>query len=158
MQNSHVLLVSATLTTALVAGLFFGFVVAVNPAFAKLPDLQYISAMQSINRAIVNVVFAIAFFGAALFIPLAAWQEQRTILWVAAVIYLVGGIGVTYAVNVPLNNVLDTFPVATASADEAAGARIAFVRPWNLWHLVRTIAVVISALLLIIGCTRRGDL
>jgi uncharacterized membrane protein len=158
MQNNHVLLVCATITTALIAGLFFGFVVAVNPAFAKLPDLQYISAMQAINRAIVNAVFAIAFFGPVIFIPLAAWVEKKPILWVAAVIYIVGGIGITYAVNVPLNNILDTFPVATASGDEAARARTAFVKPWNLWHLVRTIAVIISTLLLIIACLRRNHL
>lgn len=148
------LLGSATLTTALIAGLFFGFVVAINPAFARLSDIAYIEAMQHINRAIVNVVFAAAFFGAAILIPITAWKTQNMLLWAAAAFYLIGGIAVTYAVNVPLNNILDTFQVNGATVIDAAQARMAFAAKWNLWHLVRTIAVIISTILLIITCIR----
>ncbi|SFD23589.1 Uncharacterized membrane protein [Chitinophaga sp. CF118] len=153
MNIQHILLISATITTALIAGLFFGFVVAINPAFAHLPDAQYITAMQAINKAIINPAFAAAFFGAAVLIPLAAWKNNNHILmWLAAAFYLIGGIGITFVVNVPLNNILEVFPVLTASPIEAAHARRAFDKPWNTWHLFRTLAIIISLLLLIISC------
>src|SRR3954469_23636198 len=120
MNNKYFLLL-ATVTTALVAGLFFGFVVAVNPAFSTLPDAQYIAAMQAINVAIVNPVFAAAFFAPALLIPVSAWKYKSLLIGLAAAFYLVGGIGVTYIQNVPLNDML------------AAGSisRKAFAAPWN---------------------------
>jgi uncharacterized membrane protein len=127
----------AIITTALTAGLFFGFVVAINPAFAHLPDSTYITAMQAINKAIVNPVFALAFFGPVILIPIVAYKRKSRLLWLAAAFYIIGGIGVTYAVNVPLNNLLAT----------GALERHAFDKPWNQWHLVRTLAVIISLVL-----------
>jgi uncharacterized membrane protein len=137
-------LLLSTVTTALVAGLFFGFVVAINPAFAKLPDAEYIAAMQAINVAIVNPVFAAAFFGPVLLIPFTAWKYKSLLIGLAAAFYLIGGIGVTFMLNVPLNDML------------AAGtiSRKAYATSWNTWHLVRTVAVIISLVLL---CLRSSD-
>jgi uncharacterized membrane protein len=152
-MNNQLLLIT-TITTALIAGLFFGFVVAINPAFSRLPDNQYIMAMQAINKAIVNPVFAAAFFGAAILTPATAYQLKSPLLWAAAAFYLIGGIGITFMANVPLNDMLARFPVLTASPKEAALARHAFDKPWNMWHLVRTLAVIISLILLVISCIR----
>lgn len=61
MRGKTLVLALATITTALVAGVFYGFAVSVNLAFARLPDATYIMAMQAINEAIVNPFFAVSF-------------------------------------------------------------------------------------------------
>ncbi|WP_426059260.1 hypothetical protein [Hymenobacter sp. B1770] len=52
----------ATVSTGLVAGVYYGFSVAVNPGLARLPAPAYIAAMQAINDVIQNPVFAASFF------------------------------------------------------------------------------------------------
>ena len=153
MNNNRYFLLLATVSTGLVAGLFFCFVIAINPAFAQLPDAQYIAAMQAINVAIVNPFFTVPFLGAALLIPFAAWRCKSFLIWVAAAFYLIGGIGITFVVNVPLNDMLAAF----SGLSSAAETRIAFARPWNTWHLIRTLAVIISLILLVISCLKSSD-
>lgn len=145
------LLFSATITTALVAGLFFCFVTAINPAFSELPDAQYIAAMQAINISIVNPLFAAAFFGPVILIPLVAWKYKSFLVWLAAAFYLIGGIGITFMVNVPLNDMLARASVLDSSV------RNTFAGPWNNWHLIRTLAVIASLILLVIACLKVSD-
>lgn len=163
MRGKTIVLALATTTTALVAGVFYGFSVAVNPAFARLPDAQYIAAMQTINQVIQDPAFAVSFFGAPLFLPLAAVlhagrpRSRRFVLigWASA-IYLMGGLGVTVAANIPLNDTLDQFPLQIASPEQAAAARVSFAGPWNKWHSVRTLASA-AALVLAIGACLSSD-
>ncbi|UOQ68041.1 anthrone oxygenase family protein [Hymenobacter volaticus] len=157
MRGSTFILALATVTTALVAGVFYGFSVSVNLAFAHLPDAVYIQAMQAINEAIVNPIFASAFFGAPALLPLATvlqahrpFSRRFVLLTGASVIYLVGGLGVTVVGNIPLNETLAKFPLATASPKQVAAARLNFAGPWNTWHTVRTLAST-TALALVVG-------
>jgi uncharacterized membrane protein len=145
-MNKYILLL-ATVATALIAGLFFSFVVAINPAFAQLPDAQYITAMQTINIVIVNPVFTITLLSPVILIPYSAWKYKSILLWMAAAFYIIGGIGVTFGANVPLNDML-------AASSVTAATRNAFAGPWNNWHLIRTVAVIISLILLVIACQR----
>jgi uncharacterized membrane protein len=64
-------LACATLTTGLVAGVYYAFAVSVNLGLAPQPDASYLATMQAINERIENPLFFLIFFGAALF-PLAA--------------------------------------------------------------------------------------
>ena len=73
MKISDAILVITATATALMAGIFFAFSCAVNLGLARLPDSQYVAAMQSINRRIQNPVFFAAFFGASLFLPLSTF-------------------------------------------------------------------------------------
>lgn len=157
MNTKQILLILATVTTALVAGLFFGFVVAINPAFARLPDAAYITAMQEINIAIINPAFIFCFVGAGIFLPLAALKQprksrQRSLLWLAAILYIIGVLGITSSINVPLNDILAKFQVTGSSAEQAAQARAAFADKWNNWHLVRTLANIAATVLAIMAC------
>jgi uncharacterized membrane protein len=146
-------LLLATVATGLIAGLFFSFVVAINPAFAQLPDAQYIIAMQTINIVIVNPVFAFTLFSPVILIPYTAWRYKSVLLWIAAAFYIIGGTGVTFAANVPLNDMLAAF----SGAASAAETRAAFAGAWNTWHLVRTVAVIISLMLLVMACLKSSD-
>lgn len=163
MQTKPIILALATGTTALVAGVYHAFAVAINPAFARLPDREYIAAMQHINAAIVNPLFALSFFGAPLLLPLAAglyWRAggRRLYLLVAAsAIFLIGSLGVTGVANIPLNEKLASFSPQQVPNTQAAAVRAAFANPWNRWHAVRTVASVAALALAVAACLAAGS-
>jgi uncharacterized membrane protein len=163
MQGKTIILGLATTATALVAGVYYAFAVAINPAFARLSDREYIAAMQHINSAIGNPFFALVFFGAPLLLPVAAglyWRAggtRRYVLVAAAAIFLVGSLGVTLVANIPLNEQLASFPAQHASATQAAVARVAFADSWNHWHVLRTVASVAATVLAVAACLAAGS-
>ena len=57
MKLEDILLIIAGTLVALIAGLFFGFSVAVNRGLHRLKDSEYLAAMQSINEVIQNPLF-----------------------------------------------------------------------------------------------------
>ena len=59
----NLVLVSATVTTGLVAGLLGGFACAVMPALRGADDRTFVDVMQRINVAILNPVFLTVFMG-----------------------------------------------------------------------------------------------
>src|SRR6478736_5782790 len=60
------MLIAATITTGLVAGLLFGFACAVMPGLRRVDDAEFVVVMQSINRRILNGWFLVCFVGAPL--------------------------------------------------------------------------------------------
>ena len=159
-MNTQTIILTITATsTALIAGLFFAYSFSVNPGLARLDDAAYLSAMQSINRAIQNPVFFAVFFGTLILLPLSAWlhysQHVPLRFWMllaSAVIYAAGVFGVTVLGNVPLNEALDLFNLQTSSVTEIATQRAAFEIPWNRFNAIRTAASAISVILVIIAC------
>jgi uncharacterized membrane protein len=145
--------------TALMAGLFYAFSCSVNLGLARLSNAEYVSAMQSINRAIQNPIFFAAFFGAPLLLPLSVFlhygQPLSMRFWfllAATIIYLVGTFGVTIFGNVPLNNTLDHFDLESASEAEIATQRVDFEDRWNKLNTIRTVSSTIAIILVIIAC------
>jgi uncharacterized membrane protein len=118
----------------------------VNRGLGRLSDADYVAAMQSINDTVRNPVFALSFFGALLALPAAAALHARVDpvrarwLTAAAILYVVGGFGVTFAFNVPLNDELAALDLASASAAEVTAARADYEDSWNAWNVVRTVA------------------
>lgn len=158
MNIRQIILLLAVLATSLLTGIFFGFEVAINPAFARLKDAEYITAMQAINDVIVNPVFLFVFLGAAVFLPIAAFQQRgrrKSLLWMAAALYIVGVLGITSVCNVPLNDTLAKVPVSGASAEQLQAAREHFAGPWNMWHTIRTYIGIIATGIAIAACLRR---
>lgn len=157
-------LLLAALTTALMAGLFYAWSISVMPGIARLPDSGFLSAMQEMNRAILNPLFLLCFLGAAALLPAAAFlhygQPLTVRFWLllaASVLYLIGVIGVTMGGNVPLNNALDICNIQTASAKELAGMRSSFEGAWNRLNTIRTLCVTLSVLLVIMACLWRSE-
>ena len=137
----NVLLFGATLFTGLIAGLFFGWVVSVNPGLKRVADDTYIETMQRINVAIVNPVFLLLFMGTPVLLVAAAianTSTSATWLWASAGTYVVGVFGVTVGRNVPLNNALEEFDLAAASPRSMLERRHSYEIPWVRWHNVRT--------------------
>jgi uncharacterized membrane protein len=135
----------ATITTGLVAGLFYSYACSVMLALRGVDDRTFVDVMQRINVAIRNGWFALAFVGALLSTVVAAVLHARlgrTAVLVpvlaALALYLVT-LGVTFAVNIPLNDRLEAAGPPGGLADPAA-VRTSFERPWVRWNVVRALS------------------
>jgi uncharacterized membrane protein len=131
------LTVVAAVGSGLMAGLFFVFSVAIMPALARIPAPAGIAAMQAVNTTIVRPLFLVVFVGTALVSAASALLAPDPPHLAGAACYLIGSIGVTAAVNVPLNNALDR-----VAPDDAEGARTwqGYLSRWTAWNHVRTVA------------------
>lgn len=138
-------LLAATLTTGLMAGLYFAFSVAVMPGLAKAGDRTLVDAMQRINVAILNGWFTLA-FGGALVLGVAAAVLHRSgegrpaLGWIIAgtALYAVSLL-ITMACNVPLNARLADAGAPSRIHDVAA-VRARFESAWVHWNVARTLA------------------
>jgi len=151
----------ATLTTGLVAGVFYAYSVSVDPGLAAQSDASYVATMQEINERIQNPLFFASFFGAVLF-PLAALvvhlprlrSGRFLLISLACVLYIGGGFLLTAFVNVPMNDRLATVD-PEAPARVLSQAREAYEDPWNFWNGLRTAFSTLAFLTLICASFRR---
>ena len=153
----------ATLTTGLVAGIFYAYAVSVNLGLAAQPDASYVATMQAINARIQNPAFFASFFGAALLLLAALAVHiprprsgRFRLVALACALYIVGGFLLTAFVNVPMNEELARVAEG-ASSGELAGARAAYEGPWDFWNAVRTFFSSLAFLALIGACLWRED-
>ena len=70
MKIETIILASAIFLTGLMAGIFFTWSNAVKPGIGKLGDIEYLRALQSMNRVILNNAFRIIFLGAIIAVAL----------------------------------------------------------------------------------------
>ncbi|PIF45559.1 putative membrane protein [Chryseobacterium sp. 52] len=150
------LLITAVLT-ALIAGLFYAYSCSVVLGLGKLSDSEYLKAMQSINREILNPVFFMSFMGTAILLPVTTFLfrgEQPVFLFLllASAAYLIGVFGVTVAGNVPLNDMLDKFDINGATIEGIKQMRERFEDRWNLLNNIRTVFSVVSIGLVVCAC------
>ena len=140
-----------TIVMGLTAGIFYCWSVSVTPGLALLPDKEYITAFQSLNRAILNPLFLLCFMGMVFLLPLSAFISYHKpppaafwLLCTASLVYIVGVMGVTMAANVPMNEALDKFNAAAASPSDLSATRTSFEAQWNFLNNIRTLSCVIS--------------
>lgn len=157
----RLILLTTTLLTALLAGLFYAWSCSVMPGLARLSDNHYLHAMQAMNRAIIGPFFFVSFLGSFLLLPVCAWQQARSLgmagaalVITAAAVHWVGMMGVTAFGNIPLNNMLDSIDLSSASANEMTRLRQAFQVQWVQLNNIRTLATFVALVLLLIHCTR----
>ncbi len=160
----YIVLFITALLTALIAGLFYSYACSVTVGLGRLGDREYLLAMQSINKAILNPVFFISFMGTLLLLPVCTYlfyngpvPARFTWLLIAAIIYVVGVAGVTFVGNIPLNNTLENFSIQSATVSEIAVQRANFEQPWNRLNLVRTIAALLSLVFVLMACLSTGS-
>jgi uncharacterized membrane protein len=152
------------LGAGLIAGVFFAFSSFVLPALRRLPQLQGLSAMQSINVVVLNRWFLGVFLGTALGCALLALDAAvrvslpgAKLRLAGALFYLLGCLLVTGACNVPLN---DRLASLLPQAETAARGWHEYVTAWSLWNHVRGAASFAAAALLtlaLLGCSRYGS-
>ena len=107
------------------AGIFFTWSNAVKPGIGKLSDIEYLRALQSMNRVILNNAFRIIFLGAIIAVALVPVfyfnLYPKNIFWLfvfTLVIYWIGVFGVTVSGNIPLNEILDKTNLESITLEE----------------------------------------
>ena len=144
------------LLNALSAGFFFAWSVSVILGTKKVGDFAYLETMQNINREILNPVFFMVFLGSliALVVNVVLQFDNKPVFWLvvaSAVIYLVGTFGVTALGNVPLNNELEAFDINQTVPNVLKEFRTYYEGTWNRFHTIRTVAGMVSFILLLIS-------
>lgn len=142
-------LIGATLSTGMLAGLYYGWAISVMPGLNKAQPRAAVDALQQMNVAIVNPAFMLSFLGAPLLSAVAvafvAGREQQSALWwvLAAAVLNLAALISTFVFNIPLNNRIDQAGDPAALADPA---RVwdDFATPWMVWHWVRTVACTVA--------------
>lgn len=152
----------AILFTGLLAGLFYGFDCSVIKGLGNLSNDIYLKSFQSINKAIQNPYFFISFMGSILVLPVATWLSYKNnstltfcILLFATLIYFIAVFGVTILGNIPLNERLANFKIASATESEITSIRQIFEKPWNFYHRIRTFASIIVFALTILSLLKQ---
>lgn len=138
------LILLSALGCGLIAGVFFAFSSFVMTALGRLPPNQGISAMQSINIAVINPVFLGVFLGTGILCMILAiwsvmnWQDPLSFkLLAGSFLYIGGSLIVTFAANIPLNNAL----AAADSASPAGGDLWShYLSIWTMWNHLRATA------------------
>lgn len=162
MSTHQLLYGTSILLTGLLAGLFFGFQCSIINGLGALGNREYLLSFQSINRVILNPIFLLSFMGPVIVLPITCYINYKIggsdlfpYLLASTIIYLVAVFGITIACNVPLNDILDGFNIQSATDTQLQDMRLKFEANWNKWHLVRTIASIISFLTLIVPLLKK---
>jgi uncharacterized membrane protein len=139
MRVPNILLTITVVLLGLSAGFFVTYQISVMPGLARTDDLVFVQSMQGINAAVRSVPFAVIFFWPLpLLIASAVAAARRrwiaALLVAAALLYGLGLLGVTFAGNVPLNEMLAT----RLDPADASAARTAYEEPWNRLNAIRT--------------------
>jgi uncharacterized membrane protein len=150
-------LIAATATTGMMAGVFGLYANTIMRGLGHTDDRTFVGAFQAIDRAIINPLFMLTFFGGLAFTGLAAavhlGDDDGSVLpWAATafVLYLVVAI-ITFAVHLPLNDALKAAGDPDGIADLAAVRADFHETRWAAWNIVRTVLTT-SAL----GCVMWG--
>ena len=158
MKIETIILASAIFLTGLMAGIFFTWSNAVKPGIGKLGDIEYLRALQSMNRVILNNAFRIIFLGAIIAVALVPVfyfnLYPKNIFWLfvfTLVIYWIGVFGVTVSGNIPLNEILDKTNLESITLEEIKTLRESIELKWNNYNLIRCISSGITFILLIVS-------
>ena len=148
--------------TSLVSGLFYGYQCSVINGLGALADKEYLSAFQSINKAILNPTFMLSFMGSLIILPVISYMTFKSgsglifpCVLTATILYIVGVFGVTMFYNVPLNEKVAAFDIQNATEAQLRIMRSGFEGSWNKWHLIRTMAAVACVISLIIPLIKK---
>ena len=150
MKFIEYLLLLTTIFSGLIAGFFFTYSISVMLGLKKLSDREFLSAMQSINKEVLNWFFFLVFFGTLILLALSYFQMFSknkllfTILLISFIVYGIGVILITGMMNVPLNNQLEAFQITSETEQNIQKMRQTFEKPWCFWNNVRTSATLLS--------------
>ncbi|MFD6164190.1 DUF1772 domain-containing protein [Oerskovia sp. NPDC060287] len=179
--------VVASVGCALVGGVLFAFSTFVMAGLRSVAPDVGATAMASINRHATRAPFGsllVVTTGLVTVLGVVAatrlGEAGAVLVLAAAVVYLLGGIGVTAAVNVPLNDRLEAAEAAVSTSGRrsaeaspsgrgSGGTRVrptgptaerdqvwaVFLGRWVAWNHVRTLACGVAALLLTLGLVTR---
>jgi len=145
----------ALVGSALIGGVFFAFSNFIMKALARLPALEAIAAMKSINTVVINPVFLGLFIGTTILylilamISIANWQMPTALYFlVGAILYIIGTFLVTGLGNVPLNNQL---AAVNDNDSDAVEFWFYYLKKWTRLNTIRTISAMTATLIMVVG-------
>lgn len=137
--------VVATVFAGAIFGFFYAWICSTMWGLDAADPKIAIAAMQAMNASVRNAAFAPAFFGTPGVLTLAAGfafacggRAAGLAFLSAAVVYALGGMMLTFWVNVPMNRQLAALAVPEDPAAAAALWRD-YSAPWQFWNQVRTV-------------------
>lgn len=144
-------LIMATMTTGLTAGVFADWSNAIMPGLSNVDDRTFVAAFQAFDAAILNPLFVgVGFTGALLLTGLSAVlhvrKEWRAVLvWVgAALAFSLVVPVITFGVHEPLNETIRTAGAPASDADFAAVRTQLDEARWTAWNTVRAVASTVA--------------
>lgn len=154
--------VAATGFSAAIFGFFYAWICSTMWGLDEADPKIAIAAMQAMNASVRNAAFAPAFFGTPVVLALAAaacfasgCRRAALAFLSAAVVYALGGMMLTFWVNVPMNRALATVLVPE---DPIAAAALwkDYSSPWQVWNQIRTVFSGLALLLSAAGLVLLG--
>ncbi|XSC46377.1 DUF1772 domain-containing protein [Bradyrhizobium sp. RDT10] len=157
------LLVALSIASIVFCGAIFGFfyawVCSTMWGLDQADPRVAIAAMKAMNASVRNAVFFPAFFLTPVVLVLTAGAmrfagQSLAAFWylAAAAVYMVFGLFLTMAVNVPMNEALAVTPVP-ADIEAAREVWESYSGRWQFWNQVRTIASGIALIFAAFGLT-----
>ena len=141
--------------SAAIFGFFYAWVCSTMWGLDAVDPVVAVETMQAMNASVRNAVFGPAFFGTGPSLILTspiAWQAgaggAAYAFGTGGIIYLVGGMGLTLAVNVPMNETLAGY---VAEVESAAEVWADYSPRWQAWNVARTVASGAAVLMVGIG-------
>lgn len=160
LRNDFVLMAMALVSLLLsggIFGFFYAWVCSTMWGLDAADPRVAIAAMQAMNASVCNAVFAPAFFGTpfvmvatAVVARVAGRRGAAFAFGLGGVIYFFGGMVLTMAVNVPMNEALALVDVP-ADLAEAAEIWAAYSPRWQVFNILRTVVSGVSLLLAGVG-------
>jgi uncharacterized membrane protein len=158
-MKTQELLAVTTILSGLMSGFFFAYTFSVNLGLAKLNNKEYLTAMQSINKQVLNPIFYISFFGTLFSLVISSimyfdiHSTKFFLIFFSCISYVIGVLGITATRNVPLNNQVELFDITKASEESIQTMRTIFEKPWLYWNNIRTLASFVTFVCLVIALT-----
>ena len=142
------LVLTSTLSCALVTGFVFTYAVIVMPGLAKLADKEFIRAFQVTDGVIQNnqPIFMIVWLGSLISVIstlivslMAPYSVETVLVIIAGFVYLLGVQGLTVLVHLPLNRRIQTVNVEERDANALREERLLFETRWIRFNWIRTL-------------------
>ena len=148
MTLSFGLVLTSTLSCALVTGFVFTYAVIVMPGLAKLTDKEFIRAFQVTDALIQNnqPIFMIVWVGSVISVIstlivslMGPYSVETVLVIIAGFVYLLGVQGLTVLVHLPLNRRIQTVNVEEWDASALREERLLFETRWIRFNWIRTL-------------------
>ena len=142
------LVLTSTLSCALVTGFVFTYAVIVMPGLAKLADKEFIRAFQVTDGVIQSnqPIFMIVWVGSLISVIstlivslMGPYSVETVLVIIAGFVYLLGVQGLTVLVHLPLNRRIQTVNVEERDASALREERLLFESRWIRFNWIRTL-------------------
>lgn len=142
------LVLTSTLSCALVTGFVFTYAVIVMPGLAKLADKEFLRAFQVTDELIQNnqPIFMIVWVGSVISVIstlivslMGPYSVETVLVIIAGFVYLLGVQGLTVLVHLPLNRRIQTVNVEERDASALREERLLFETRWIRFNWIRTL-------------------